>query len=105
MVVVNTTDMWSAAATVFVVVAVSAFMIIAIWEHRERAEEHQRMFALIRAENESVRQKMDNVICTTKLNLFFQTLPKGEPIVWQNIPAEYWACLPKTLIDERKSIQ
>ncbi len=105
MVVVNTTDMWSAAATVFVVVAISAFMVIAIWEHHNRQVEHQVIEGIIRTENESVRQRMDAVICTTKLNLFLQTLPKGQPIVWQDIPAELWPCTPKTFIEERKTLK
>ena len=101
----NGNSIWSAAATVFIVVLLGLFVGIAIYEHENRKEEHHVIEALVRAENESVRQRMDAVICTTKLNLFFQTLPKGQPIVWRDIPAEYWGCMPKTLIDERKTIQ
>jgi hypothetical protein len=103
MAVTNTSDVWSAAGTVFIVVAIAALTVMGIWEHENRQDEHRIVESLIRAENESVRQKMDVVICTGKLNLFFQTLPKGQPIKWQDIPNELWACMPKNLIDERKS--
>jgi len=105
MVLANTTDIWSAAGTVFIVVVISALTAIAIWEHDNRQEEHQILETLIRTENESVRAKMDQVICTSKLNLFSQTLPKGQAIGWQDIPQEFWPCMPKNFIDERKTIR
>jgi hypothetical protein len=48
---------------------------------------------------------MDAVICTSKLNLFFQTLPKGQVMSWQDIPDEYWPCMPKNFIEQKKSIR
>jgi hypothetical protein len=101
----NTTDIWSAAGTVFIVVAISALTVMGIWEHDNRQEEHAALQALIRSESESVRAKMDAIICTSKLNLFSQTLPKGQAIGWQDIPQEYWPCMPKNFIDERKTIR
>jgi len=105
MVLANTTDIWSAAGTVFIVVALSALTVMGIWEHENRNEEYRALDTLIRAENESVRIKMDAIICTSKLNLFSQTLPKGQIITWQDIPQEYWPCMPKNFIDERKTIR
>jgi hypothetical protein len=105
MVLANTTDIWSAAGTVFIVVVMSALVVMGVWQHEQREEEHRVLEGLVRAENESVRLKMDAVICTTKLNLFFQTLPKGQVIRWQDIPQEYWACMPKNFIEEQKSIR
>jgi hypothetical protein len=105
MVLANTTDIWSAAGTVFIVVVMSALTVMGIWEHDNRKEEHRVLEALVRAENEAVRVRMDAVICTTKLNLFFQTLPKGQVIRWQDIPSEYWSCMPKNFIEEQKSIR
>lgn len=89
----------------FIVVVISALTVMGIWEHANRKEEHRALESLIRVENESVRIKMDAVICTSKLNLFSQTLPKGQAIGWQDIPQEYWSCMPKNFIDERKSIR
>jgi hypothetical protein len=83
MALANTTDIWSAAGTVFIVVVMSALTVMGIWEHDNRKEEHQALESLIRAENEPVRVKMDMLICTSKLNLFSQTLPKGQPIGWR----------------------
>lgn len=105
MVVTNTSDVWSAAGTVFIVIGLSALTVMGVWEHDARKDEHHRVESLIRAENESVRQKMDQVICTGKLNLYFQTLPKGQQISWQDIPSELWACMPRNIIDERKSLK
>jgi hypothetical protein len=42
---------------------------------------------------------MEALICTNRLNLFFQTMPKGKEIAWQDVPQEYWPCMPKTLLD------
>ena len=105
MVVTNTSDIWSAAGTVFIVVVLAALTVMGIWEHDSRKEEHRIIEGLVRAENESVRQRMDAVICTSKLNLFFQTLPKGQPMSWQDIPSEFWPCMPKNFIEERKSLR
>jgi hypothetical protein len=105
MVLANTTDIWSAAGTVFIVVVMSALTVMGIWEHDNRKEEHEAIQALIRAENESVRIKMDTIICTGKLNLFAQTLPKGQAISWRDIPQELWICMPKNFIEERKTIR
>lgn len=101
----DTTNLWSAAGTVFVVIALSALSGTAVWEHQNRKEEHEMLESLVRTENESIRQKMDSMICTSKLNLFFQTLPKGQVISWQDIPNEYWPCMPKNFVEERKSIR
>jgi hypothetical protein len=105
MAVTNTSDIWSAAGTVFIVVVLAALTVMGIWEHDNRKEEHRIIDTLVRQENASVRAKMDQVICTSKLNLFFQTLPKGQVINWQDIPDEYWACMPKNFVEERKSIR
>jgi len=75
-----------------------------VWEHDTRKEEHRILEVLIRDENESLKEKMDLVICTGKLNLFALTLPKGQPIGWQDIPQEFWPCMPKNLIGQQKSI-
>jgi len=101
----NTTDIWSAAGTVFIVVVLSALTVMGIWEHNKREEEHRILESLIRAENESVRVKMDTLICTSKLNLFAQTLQKGQAVTWQDIPQEYWPCMPKRFIEEGKRIR
>lgn len=78
---------------------------MAVWQHNHREEEHQELEALVRKENASVREKMDAVICTSKLNLFFHTLPKGQVINLQDIPHEFWPCMPKNFIEEPKSIR
>jgi hypothetical protein len=97
---------WSAAATVFVVIATSVFTMIAVWEHANRRQEHEIIIVRIRTEMELIRQQANEninaLVCTSKLNLFFQTQPKGTQVTWQDIPSEYWPCMPKNLIDERK---
>jgi len=105
MALANTTDIWSAAGTVFIVVVLAALTTMGVWEHDSRKEEHRILESLIRAENESVRAKMDTLICTTKLNLFAQTLPKGQSISWQDIPREFWPCMPKSFIEDQKRLR
>ncbi len=109
MVTVNTTDMWSAAATVFVVVALAVLTAVAAWEHRNRREEHEHIEETIHQDMKLIREQaqanIDALVCTSKLNLFFQTLPKGSTITWQDIPNEYWPCMPKNLIEERKTVK
>jgi hypothetical protein len=85
--------------TVFVVVALALMCGIALWEHYQRRIEHENMTQLVREENALTRVKMDSLICTNRLNLFFQTMPKGKEIAWQDVPQEYWPCMPKNLLD------
>ena len=89
----------ASGTTVFVVVALALFCGIALWEHYLRRVEHDNMSELVRVENEATRVKMESLVCTNRLNLFFQTLPKGKEITWQDVPQEYWSCIPKNLID------
>jgi hypothetical protein len=93
--IANTTDIWSAAGTVFIVVAISGLAVVAAWEHDHRHQEHEALEALIRAENESVRLRLDSAICTGRLNLLAQTLPKGR---------ELWPCMPRNFIEDRRSL-
>lgn len=101
MVVTNTTDIWSAAATVIVVVALSALTAVAAWEHDLRREEHRELEKLIREEMGFIREQQATNACTARLNLYFQALPKGREITWKDIPSEYWTCMPKNLIEQR----
>lgn len=109
MVVTNTSDVWSAAGTVFIVVAISGLIGIAVYEHGQRQAEHERIEQVIHTDMELIRrQAQENIaalVCTSKLNLFFQTLPKGRQISWADIPAEYWPCLPRNLVEEQKTIK
>ncbi len=93
-------------ATVFIVVSLSLLTGIAIWEHAMRQKEHEIIETHIRSEMELIRkQQQENIaalVCSSKLNLFFQTIPKGKELNWSDIPSEYWGCMPRNLIDERK---
>jgi sensor domain CHASE-containing protein len=97
--------MWSAAATVFVIVMIGVFVVVAVWEHRARREEHMHIEEVIHADMEAIRAQQEAnvnaIVCTSRLNLFFQTLPKGRDITWNDIPAEYWPCMPKNLVEGR----
>jgi hypothetical protein len=85
--------------TVFVVVALALFTGVALWKNYEQHIEHLNLTQLVRDENALTRVKMEALICTNRLNLFFQTMPKGKEIAWQDVPQEYWPCMPKTLLD------
>jgi hypothetical protein len=89
----------AAGTTVFVVVALSLLTGIALYEHWQRRVEHGELDELVRAENAATRVKMDAIICTNRLNLYFQTIPKGDEISFQKIPNEFWECMPKNLLD------
>ncbi len=93
-------------ATVFVVVSLAILTGIALWEHGLRQEEHKEIQQTIRSEMELIRRQaqenIDALVCTSKLNLFFQTVQKGQSIGWKDIPSEYWPCMPRNLVDERK---
>jgi heme/copper-type cytochrome/quinol oxidase subunit 2 len=73
--------------TVFIVVALAALTFVALWEHRQRSEEH------------------DEIACLVKLNLFMHTLPKDTPVTWRQIPQDYWPCLPRNIVDSEKTIR
>lgn len=85
--------------TVFVVVALSLLTGIALYEHMQRRIEHGEIDDLVRSENAITRIKMEALICTNRLNLYFQTIPKGDEISFQKIPQEFWECMPKNLLD------
>jgi len=89
----------SSGTTVFIVVALALMCGIALWEHYLRGQEHKEMDELIRAENAQTRVKMESLIFTNRLYLFLQKMPKGKEISWQDVPQEYWACMPQTLLD------
>jgi hypothetical protein len=89
----------ASGATVFVVVALALMCGIALWEHYQRRIEHEDIAELIRTENKLTRTQMESLICTNRLNLFFQTLPKGKELTWQDVPQEYWVCIPRNLIE------
>ncbi len=92
--VINTTDMWSSAATVFVVVALAGLTVMGAWEHGKRSAEHEEIAHVIRLE-------MQQLVCTSKLNVFIQMQPKEHMLTLQNIPSEYWLCMPRTLMLEK----
>lgn len=95
MVVVNTTDMWSAAATVFIVVALAALTVMGAWEHGKRSAEHEEIAQVIRIE-------MGQLVCSSKLNIFIQMQPKDHALTLEEIPTEYWLCMPRTLIRQQQ---
>jgi hypothetical protein len=68
---------------VFIVIALSALTGISIWEHYKRSQEHEE------------------ILCGLRLNSFLSTVEKGE-ITWENVPAEYWGCLPSSLVYRKK---
>ena len=87
------------------VVSFSGVIVQTGWEHERRSEEHARMENIIHAEMTETRrefkQSIDVLICTAKLNLFFRSLPPGHVITWQDVPSEYWSCMPPNLIDKK----
>lgn len=48
-----------------------------VYEHRHRQEEH------------------DQLQCMIRLNLFFQTIPKGGGMDWGNVPVDLYLCIPR----------
>jgi hypothetical protein len=69
---------------VFIVIALAGLTAMAAYEHYKRFHEHV------------------HILCGIRLNAYLQTLPKGEEITWKEIPAEYWDCLPPTVINRQK---
>lgn len=80
---------------VVITIAMSALAAVTIWENGNRKDEHERLEQVIHGE-------IQQLVCVSKLNLFFQTQTKSTPLSWQDIPSEYWPCMPKNLIDERR---
>jgi ABC-type spermidine/putrescine transport system permease subunit II len=86
-------NLWSAAASVFVAVAVGVFTMIAVWEHKQRSNEHEEIAHIIQIE-------MQQLVCTSKLNVFVAMQPKDMRLTLQDIPSEYWLCMPRSLLPE-----
>lgn len=95
MVVTNTSDVWSAAGTVFIVVALAGLIAMGAWEHGKRSAEHEEIAHVIRLE-------MSQLVCTSRLNVFIQMQPKDTHLTLQDIPPEYWLCMPKSLVLEQR---
>lgn len=50
------------------------------------------------------QQNMEHgqVLCAIKLNLFLNTIPKGQPIEWERMPVDLFPCIPKFLYSSRR---
>ena len=83
------------------VVSFSGVIVQTGWEHEKREQEHAQIEALINQNMKWILEQQQIGICTSKLSLFIQTMPKGITITWQDIPADYWPCMPKNLTDKR----
>jgi hypothetical protein len=73
----------SSGGMVFIVIALVALGAIGVWEHYKR------------------RQEFEQLDCQLSLNLFLQTKPRGE-FAWNEIPTEYWRCLPASFAQKMK---
>jgi len=69
---------------VFIVIALAALTGMAAYEHFKRFHEHV------------------HILCGIRLNAYLYTIPKGEDITLQQIPAEYWECLPHNVLNRQK---
>jgi hypothetical protein len=68
---------------VMILVALAMLTGVALWEHYKRRTEFERLE------------------CAINLNLFLQTKPRGE-FHWNEIPTEYWKCLPSSFAQKIK---
>jgi hypothetical protein len=68
---------------VFIVIALAALTGVGLFEHWKRGKEH------------------DEILCGIRLNAFLQTVPRGT-LTWEQVPQEYWSCLPSNLIFRAK---
>jgi hypothetical protein len=68
----------------FIVIALLLLTGVALWEHYKR------------------RQEFERLECTMELNLFMQTIPRGTQLSWNEIPSEYWRCLPAGITQKMK---
>lgn len=70
---------------VFLVISLTALTAVSIWEHYQRHIEHEALE------------------CAIKLNTFLYTIPRGTTVTWEQIPTEYWPCLPPTIVNRMKN--
>lgn len=95
--IASSTDIWSAAGTVFIVVSMAILTTISVYEHRQRSFEHQELQHVIQLE-------MQQLVCTSKLNVFIQMQPKETQLRLEEIPSEYWLCMPRSLLPEKNKV-
>ena len=58
-----------------------ALSALVVWENFRRENEHMQM------------------MCSIKLNLFMNTIPKGTSVDWSNMPVDLYPCIPKFLYE------
>jgi hypothetical protein len=73
----------AAGGIVIIVIALAIIAAMSVWEHYKRSKE------------------ADEILCGIRLNSFLYTLPKGE-VTFDRVPAEYWSCLPPTIVNRQK---
>ena len=69
------------ALLILLFVALLANGALYIWENTQRRIEHE------------------HIMCVNKLSLFMYGYPRGEPIQWERMPPDIYACIPKFIYD------
>jgi hypothetical protein len=73
------------ALITFLFIIILGLMGLTIWAHGERSREHEELS------------------CMIKLNLYVNSIPRGEPLDWSKMPVDLYACVPRFLYERGAS--
>jgi uncharacterized membrane protein len=71
----------------FLFIVVIAVGALEIWSHRERAHEHQE------------------IVCMIKLNLYMNSIPRGELLDWSKLPIDLFSCIPRFYYETNRQVR
>lgn len=71
----------SNALVIFIFIALVGVGALTIWAAKDSHKEHQE------------------IMCMLKLNLYVNSIPRGEAIDWQKLPVDLYGCVPRFLYE------
>jgi hypothetical protein len=66
---------------IFLFIALLCVGALTVWATRESSKEHQE------------------IVCMIKLNLYVNSIPRGEPLDWSKMPVDLYGCVPRFLYE------
>jgi|SRR5689334_19237331 len=90
---------------VFIVIALFGLTASTIWEHQQRSIEHRNLEQALDQQTAKIENNLAVLKCLNRLAIYLRTVPVGTPIIWSEIPQEYWDCLPGNLVNKGKEIR
>lgn len=69
------------ALIIFLFISLLGVASLTVWSSREASREHQE------------------IVCMIKLNLYVNSIPRGDQLDWQKLPVDLYGCVPRFLYE------